>query len=476
MQKGGVILKDAYDEKSAREYFVKNSKIYILSYTSLGGILFRLVLNDGVESPYVMARSNSPYIDVKTLAVKCVLISSHKSIVRIEFGDEYARLQTSTDDEFYREVDTQIDIFQKSLDKYLEPICPSIVDISTENEVLNSLVGDSNFRIAGDRITQALLDQIWLEDVRKGFIFMECLEGFDPLLKAIDNADGDKIKKLRAMAIYELARLYEIGYVHGDPHQANILFNPNYKYVDNGEFMGRAIVIDFGKTRKININMPNPTFSLNSVLFNNLLIIDRNWHSYRWLAELYVPAKVAEYISILNIIVNRREQSKKEFMEHMKEERKRQRENINMAQNDDRVEKLGGRDHPGKQQQLIDTWINENSTEPKITDKKRSSSPFKMIPENSIVVKPFETDQEYAHINYLEMDPTQLFTEKYIHDQIKKEMDQTKRIKSMADNLKKHTQTAGKKSKRTMHKKSTRSKWSGRRTTASKSRSTKKNI
>ena len=95
MQKGGVILKDAYDEKSAREYFVKNSKIYILSYTSLGGILFRLVLNDGVESPYVMARSNSPYIDVKTLAVKCVLISSHKSIVRIEFGDEYARLRSS---------------------------------------------------------------------------------------------------------------------------------------------------------------------------------------------------------------------------------------------------------------------------------------------------------------------------------------------------------------------------------------------
>jgi hypothetical protein len=71
---------------------------------------------------------------------------------------------------------------------------------------------------------------------------------------AADNAfhllvDKQK-KKIISLATYELVRLKEIGFIHGDLHMENVMYNPNYKYITNDDkevkFKGRALIIDFG--------------------------------------------------------------------------------------------------------------------------------------------------------------------------------------------------------------------------------------
>jgi hypothetical protein len=52
------------------------------------------------------------------------------------------------------------------------------------------------------------------------------------------------------LAVYELLRLYSIGYLHGDFSQTNIMINPTYNYT--GTNSGRAMIIDFGMTFKHN--------------------------------------------------------------------------------------------------------------------------------------------------------------------------------------------------------------------------------
>jgi hypothetical protein len=57
-------------------------------------------------------------------------------------------------------------------------------------------------------------------------------------------------KKIISLATYELVRLKEIGFIHGDLHMENVMYNPNYKYITNDDkevkFKGRALIIDFG--------------------------------------------------------------------------------------------------------------------------------------------------------------------------------------------------------------------------------------
>ena len=54
--------------------------------------------------------------------------------------------------------------------------------------------------------------------------------------------------KAKSLVAYELVRLKEIGFLHGDLHYGNIMYNPNYKYItnDDDEYTGRALLIDFG--------------------------------------------------------------------------------------------------------------------------------------------------------------------------------------------------------------------------------------
>ena len=58
------------------------------------------------------------------------------------------------------------------------------------------------------------------------------------------------------MIQYEFQRLNMYKYKHGDAHFGNVMIHPTYNYLQNGQ-TGRALIIDFGRTKKkenININ------------------------------------------------------------------------------------------------------------------------------------------------------------------------------------------------------------------------------
>jgi len=69
-------------------------------------------------------------------------------------------------------------------------------------------------------------------------------------LKAYQISYDKVYQKTKSLAAYELVRLKQIGFIHGDLHQNNIMYNPNYKYITNKdediEHKGRALIIDFG--------------------------------------------------------------------------------------------------------------------------------------------------------------------------------------------------------------------------------------
>ena len=88
------------------------------------------------------------------------------------------------------------------------------------------------------------------DEYKKNFVALKPGEyGPDEAFAKIYNKVSHKANSLAA---YELVRLKQIGFIHGDLHDENIMYNPNYKYITNDdndvEHKGRALLIDFGES------------------------------------------------------------------------------------------------------------------------------------------------------------------------------------------------------------------------------------
>ena len=88
------------------------------------------------------------------------------------------------------------------------------------------------------------------DEYKKNFVALKPGEyGPDEAFAKIYNKVSHKANSLSA---YELVRLKQIGFIHGDLHDQNIMYNPNYKYIKNEdndvEHKGRALLIDFGES------------------------------------------------------------------------------------------------------------------------------------------------------------------------------------------------------------------------------------
>jgi hypothetical protein len=88
--------------------------------------------------------------------------------------------------------------------------------------------------------------------------------------KAFYEIYNKELEKAKSLAAYELVRLKQIGFIHDDLHDQNIMYNPNYKYITNDdkdvEHKGRALIIDFGdslidKTKLENEEQPFDIFN-----------------------------------------------------------------------------------------------------------------------------------------------------------------------------------------------------------------------
>ena len=461
MQRGGVTLSGEWikhygpdTKEQALEYFIRNSTMSFITITK-GGILFKLTLDGSIRSsPYVINRSNYPLIEVREMLFKIILIRDDISTTNtsmmdtipteastnmdtspteeeilsfIAFTDEIQRetlLEFVSSADFNEEVQTQIELFTKSLDVYLEPICPSIIDYKTYKDAELSMFGDLfnyifskyNSPICYNIIQKirAIYEDYTRRDNRHSYglsiICMEYLSDFNT--GTFENFNDPIIKGL---AFYELIRMRQLGVVHCDPHPANFMINFNYDYIKHQK--GRTIVIDFGRIKRIAAAAipADPSEWLNDIIFEICNYYIENKYTdnvpmiytafmrqyYGWLMELYYIKKLdsrnftKNLQTSINSVIEYRNLAKKEFIDHLSV-----------------VPVSTG----GKANQESLQLLNTYSSPPE----KMQTSPYTKLVNNSS--NPFRMSK--SRVNMFDaLDPSHIFThefiEKYIEDERK---------------------------------------------------------
>jgi len=255
IQTGGILIKSEYTPESAFNYFIINSTCEIVSYRTRGGILFKLTLHDGIETPYSSSRSNCPNQDIREVLLKLSFVNEQNEHFTLrsttnEIIDFEIELNRCNEREFKNEVRVQSDIFIRSLDQFLEPICPSVIFAKIEEKIdtIEQLFRNtSKPNPAHDLLSLIIESNPYEHQFKIGIIMMESLTGFFNLNSYnvdVDDASAELYNLYKNLARYELWRLYELGYIHGDANQANFMVNPEYEYIKGKP--GRVIIIDFG--------------------------------------------------------------------------------------------------------------------------------------------------------------------------------------------------------------------------------------
>lgn len=264
LQKGGLQI-DSGDAKEAFEHFISNSTISLLSRGSFG-LTFVAKLNPGVTTNYkhlVWSRYDLP-VETLLFKISCVYnLENGEQREKIDLSQQNNNITLTSVDikEFKQEVNTQIDIFFKSI-TYLQPYCPGIVyanDYNNSEETYTLLdkitnnINDNIFSGVLRSIKQALMGG---ECSSIGFIGMEFLQGYDTIYN-LNRLNPDSTFNNYMLGYYILMKVaVDTGYSHGDFHASNLLINPydiGYfgKAKINNIILGSPIMIDFGLALKI---------------------------------------------------------------------------------------------------------------------------------------------------------------------------------------------------------------------------------
>jgi hypothetical protein len=291
MKGSGIKNRSLYTLDSAFDLFVNNSTFNVLSTSSLNGMILKLKLNPNIVSPFLNV-TIGPDFDkpVQSLIIKFILIDKKTTIVKFKTIEKETMIQ----DQFNKEVNIQIDVYNKSItdDEFIfQPICPAIVKVyenitdAFKKKIVENIV---------DPIEKSLVKDFFSLNYSIHSIVMEAIEGYNVLLKHCDS-------KYERFALFELWRLHKYGYTHGDYHKENVLINAEYEYYFDKNIKGRALILDFGRSSPIQYNtIPD----LNSVLKNEISSLsDPHWPSYIWLSYYFNNCQT-ETIHFLTNIYN----------------------------------------------------------------------------------------------------------------------------------------------------------------------------
>lgn len=272
MKAGSGFIIDATTNKSNIMQHILNSPATRVTYIptqSIGGYLFNIDYDpvDGFyECDTTMRVSNNDIFRSSTrMIMKIIITSSTNQRITIPISTPYNSkiIQTSTIQEAISEVRTQKDIYKRSLDIFLEPICPAIFNVfasSNQDDIryiqyfatTNSVINDINTYCDRDRTNYGVV-----------YVLMEIPNYDNAPPKTVstmfptynENAPIPTINtnlevQLMDSFMYEIYRLWKLGYIHGDLHLDNALYihNQNLKYIKRNKY--RVYIIDFGKTTK----------------------------------------------------------------------------------------------------------------------------------------------------------------------------------------------------------------------------------
>uniref|UniRef100_A0A6C0HYW7 Protein kinase domain-containing protein n=1 Tax=viral metagenome TaxID=1070528 RepID=A0A6C0HYW7_9ZZZZ len=275
--KGGVFLDKSQfgNRRQALMHFIENSDIRILSNNTISCISLLVKLKDGSPTPFKSIRlSQGLGRDVRQILLK--IFPSDSTASKVVCTDihlrERDRIEIATRRSLEMEVRTQMDIYFRTLmsdENFFDPICPCIIDFEfdsrniTVDKILEKLVprDDSLHRLAHDKYQVMLTMNAGrrLSETRGeiSIIAMEFLEGFtvgyDSIPIDIDARNADQ-EKLAALVKYEIEKLHDLGYAHGDIHLGNFMTSLTSEYLQGTQSessvdKGRVLLIDFGRTQ-----------------------------------------------------------------------------------------------------------------------------------------------------------------------------------------------------------------------------------
>ena len=330
------------DAKRFKDY-VRNSTV---TYFTKGAysVGYRLKINDLAKSGYNVISLNNTEETLKCgqLFLKLVPIFEYtkedaelpalRQAIREIFNQwDKIGLNVSKSRDFLDEVRIQTDVYKKT-NNNLEAVCPAIVYSNIyEAEQAKSLLSILINNGSKDKNNVLLETMKSLYEannkLKLGIIAMPLAENYDTLSNVMSansgtssdvSITGEKQWYLYLVA-YELLRLFEIGYMHGDSHMNNILVNTEYKCNKKGpRCVGRCLLIDFGLAFKQEYHL-HPTFKPPDMKLRAIANVKNpqtgqnalSFSGYRWLVNFALNEPN------FNSIYNELKESIESFQEEM---------------------------------------------------------------------------------------------------------------------------------------------------------------
>lgn len=311
-KKGGVKIKDDYTlgEEEAFYDYIKNSNI---TYYANGnfGLVLKAEIKDISKSPYISQRYYDNDEPIKHLLIKIVFIDDEEIELPPTIMDKEFDFTSSQD--FDHETKIQKEIFDKTNNNG-DAICAALIykDRNINNEQFLDAIKDTSVYSVLHKFLSS-----W--EAKIGIIAMELLDCYEIMyhyqtikIKEFDktitkiyekytnhpkkrlekykslNIDNlNYVAEVLALILSDLIRCYKIGYIQGDFHMGNVLFNPKEQYIE--AFKGRSLLIDFGYTFEVPDEIKEETN--NEQIIKNLLettnpyykFKPETWVSYQWL-------------------------------------------------------------------------------------------------------------------------------------------------------------------------------------------------
>jgi len=259
------------------KFFITNSKIYYLAKGS-NGLIYKAILNDSIESPYVYLNIDKYNEPIKQIIFKLIFLKNDNNKSKI-FNKFYSHsilqrrskrfIETCTNELFIDEINIQSEIFLNSMHECLQPYCPEILyaDIYDKN---NYLEFNDEYNYINEYIKKYYKDYIkifnklsintFINDLflhnqinNLGIIAMVFAENYNTLRSYTYNLENKNLYNIYVnrclLLLIEL--VITTGYNHGDFHIGNLMINPNDTLYYNTDPPGSPLIIDFGYAKKI---------------------------------------------------------------------------------------------------------------------------------------------------------------------------------------------------------------------------------
>ena len=264
--KGGFIVSPKQPLNNAIEFFKNNCRFEILTNGSIACITFRMILNDGVVSPFKHVRSGLFGKEVRILLAKffpCPHLDIHTFHTQMYVPGRRGIEQTielTTNDNIIKEYNIQLHVYKKTYiteDSLYESVCPYpvkyFIDLPISNTldfIQNNLIPRQGRDINAERneIRLTLGNTTYVNSL--SLILMEFMDGFDTYDNVIHTLPRDRRAFFSSLMKYEIDRLHKYASIyHVDKHGGNYMVSLTYPYLSTGPHdLGRLLIIDFGKS------------------------------------------------------------------------------------------------------------------------------------------------------------------------------------------------------------------------------------